>query len=414
MPLVFAWAALRRHAIVVTCVALAAELRDALARSSTTLRRPPTGSASNPVVGVLADTSNHRRAHRADAPDHSHGHGVEAQAAEIGDPPLLGENVPLRHQVRVACIALLLAVSARIVNALELACNAVRRHPFSAGCTAFLLSLTASLLGVSVPLALAGWALASLTSLSAWRALEPLGLVWLGCRSPSHLERERLDPALGADRIEVLIFDAAEPWLGRGVRSLVLSRALLDLLEDRALAGLLAQATAQVRNASLPGEFVVWLGNVPLLGVWCLSRFLVQLGRLLAIAVGASLVLPLALWPGGFTRWAGRLFGAAIVGCLGATLVSSGVSAAGLGLLLAWAIVPGLRALLNWETRQAEFAADDATLDAGLGWELVEALETLAWAASVPPPPVPLGWLCHLCTPLTPRADRIWQKLAQP
>ena len=290
----------------------------------------------------------------------------------------------------------------------------MRRHPFSVTCTALLVTLSASLLGVSVPLALLLWALASLLSLETWRALEPFVLARLGCRSPSHLERERLDPALGSDRLEVLVLDAAEPWLGRGVRTLVLSRALLDLLEDRALAGLLAQAKEQVRAASLPGELVVWLGNLPLLGAWYLSRDLVQLGRLLAIAVGASLVLPLALWPDGFTRWVGRLFGAAIVGLLGSALLSSGLSAAGLGLLLAWALVPGLQTLLNWETRLAETAADDATLDAGLGWELLEALETLAWAASVPPPAAPLGWLCRLATPLTTRADRLWQTLSQP
>jgi hypothetical protein len=120
------------------------------------------------------------------------------------------------------------------------------------------------------------------------------------------------------------------------------------------------------------------------------------------------------IWPGGFTRWGGRLFGAAIVGLLGSALLSSGLSAAGLGLLVAWAVGPGLEALLSWETRRAETAADDATLAAGLGWELLEALETLAWAESVPPPAAPLGWLCRLATPLTTRADRIWQALSQP
>jgi hypothetical protein len=193
-----------------------------------------------------------------------------------------------------------------------------------------------------------------------------------------------------------------------------MSSALLDLLEDRALAGLLAQASAQVYAASLPGELLVWLGNLPILAAWYLSRHLVQLGRLLAIAVGANLVLPLVLWPGGFTRWVGRLFGAVIVGLLGSALLSSGLSAAGLGLLLAWAIVPGLAALLNWETRQAETAADDTTVANGLGWELLEALETLTWSASVPPPAAPLGWLCRLATPLTTRADRLWRKLSQP
>jgi hypothetical protein len=325
-----------------------------------------------------------------------------------------------RRPFNLFCNVLLATLSASLLGALALAWKAVRRHPFSVASTALLVTLSSSLLGVSAPLALVLWALASLLSLVTWRALEPFVLARLGCRPPSHLERERLDPALGpvesvrSVRVEVLVIDAAEPWLGRGVRSLVLSRALLDLLEDRALAGILAQAGEQVRTASLPGELVVWLGNLPLLSVWSLSRGLVQLGRLLAIAVGTSLVLPLVIWPGGFTRWGGRLFGAAIVGLLGSALLSSGLSVAGLSLLVAWAVVPGLEALLSWETRRAETAADDATLAAGLGWELLEALETLAWAESVPPPAAPLGWLCRLATPLTTRADRIWQTLSQP
>jgi len=357
----------------------------------------------------------------------------------------------------------------RVFETLALAWRGARRHPCGAGCTALLVTLSASLLGVSVPLALLTWALASPLALTGWWLLEPHGLRRLGGRPPSHLERERLaaalasaglnirvvdtphrstgvdvtvvdaahrstgvdvtvvdaahgstgvdvtvvDGALGCAAIEVMVVDAAEPWLGRGVRCLVLSRALLDLLEDRALAGLLVQASAQLRAASLVGELVVWLGNLPLLGAWYLSRQLVQLGRVLAIAVGASLVLPLVFWPGGFTRWAGRVFGAAIVGLLGAALLSSGLAAAGLGLLVAWAVVPGLGALLDWETRRAEHAADDATLEVGRGWELLEALETLAWAESVPSPAGPLGWLCRRATPLTVRADRIWRTLAQ-
>ena len=227
--------------------------------------------------------------------------------------------------------AVLANVSAGLVATLALAWKALRRRPFSVSCTALLVVLSARLLGVPVPLVLLVWLLAALLVLATWHALEPFVLARLGCRPPGHLDRERLDPLLGPGCVDVLLHDAAEPWLGRGVRSLVLSRALLDLLEDRALAGLLAQAGEQVRAASLPGELVVWLGNLPLLSAWYLSRSLVQLGRLLAIVVGASLVLPLVVWPAGFTRWAGRLFGAAIVGLLGSALLSRGLSAAGPG-----------------------------------------------------------------------------------
>jgi hypothetical protein len=318
-----------------------------------------------------------------------------------------------RPRLITSSIAHLGVLSASALGTLVLAGTAVWRHRCAVVCTTFLLALSARLADASVPLALLVWVLASLISLAAWRLFEPFGLRRLACRPPGHLERERLGPVLAGDNVDVLVVDAAQPWLAHGVRTLVVSRALLDLLEDRALAGLLAQATIQVRAASLPGELLAWLGNLPLLGVWCLTRGLMQLGRLLAIGVGSSLVLPMVFWPDGFTRWAGRLFGIVGVGLLGSAMMSSGLSAAGLGFLLAWAVVPGLRALLNWEARQAEIAADDATFAAGRGWELLEALETLAWAEAPPRPAAPLGWLCRAATPLTDRADRIWDKLAR-
>jgi hypothetical protein len=308
-----------------------------------------------------------------------------------------------------------------------LAWAALRRHPFSVSCSAILAASSASLFGTPVPVALVMWATLSLFGITLWHALEPVILRRLGCRSPSWLERERLDRALGTTRrdgvrldrtlgdakVGVVLLDATEPWLGRGLRSLVVSRALLDLLEDRAIQGLLAQAACEVRAASLAGELVVWLGNLPLLSTWILGRWLAQLGRLLALAVGSSLVVPMLLWPAGFIRWAGRLFGAAIVALLGSVLLSSGLAAPGLGLLLAWALVPGLHALLAWESRRAEQCADQATVEAGLGWQLLEALETLAFAESLPPPDGLLGLLCRRGSPLPARADRVWRALSQ-
>jgi hypothetical protein len=244
-------------------------------------------------------------------------------------------------------------------------------------------------------------------------ALEPFALRRLGCRAPSRLESERLDavPCFGPDHI--LVFDAAAPWHLRGLRTLVVSRGLFELLEDRAFVGMLSQASARVHSARLAGELVVWLGNMPFVAVWCVSGGLAQLGRLLAIVVGSSLVVPLLLWPQGFIRWGGRLFGAAIVGVVGAALLCSGLAAAGLGLVLAWAVVPGLAALLSWESRRVEMAADRETIEAGLGWQLLEALETLIWAESVPTPGGLLGLLCRTGSPLASRADRLWQALSQ-
>jgi hypothetical protein len=221
-------------------------------------------------------------------------------------------------------------------------------------------------------------------------------------------------PQLGAGlrtAIGLQVVDAQQPWVGTGLRNVVVSRALLDVLDDRALVGLLAQASHQLHSGSLPGELVVWLGNLPVLGVWYFARLLGWLGRCLAIVVGASLVLPVVLCPAGWTRWVGRLFGAVIIGLLGSTLVSSRLAAPGLGLLLAWAVVPVLAALLGWERRRAEQRADNATVAAGLGWHLLEALETLAWCESLEAPCRLLGLLRPGGAPIPDRADHLWRTL---
>jgi hypothetical protein len=248
--------------------------------------------------------------------------------------------------------------------------------------------------------------------LAVWYAFESVVLRTLGCRQASRLERERLNPVIRSSGLQVLVFDAPHPWLERGLRSLVISSATLDLLDDRAVLGLVTQTVGQLGSASLAAELTVWLGNLPLLGAWVLDRWLAQLGRLLALAVGGSLVVPLLIWPTGFIRWVGRLFGAVVVGLLGSALLSSGLAAPGIGLLLAWALVPALRALLTWESRRAEAVADLATVEAGLGWQLLEALETLAFAESSPLPDGVLGLLGRRGSPYATRAERVWRGLS--
>jgi hypothetical protein len=158
---------------------------------------------------------------------------------------------------------------------------------------------------------------------------------------------------------------------------------------------------------------MVWLGNLPLVAGRVVAGWLVQLGRLLALVVGSSLVVPILIWPTGFIRWAGRLFGAIGVVLVGSALVSSGLAATGLGLLLGWPLGRGLRALLAWESRRAEHLADQATIDAGLGWQLLEALETLAFAESLAPPDGLLGVFCRRASPLNVRADRVWRAVSR-
>ena len=284
---------------------------------------------------------------------------------------------------------------------------ALRRRPFATGSTALLLLSIASLLGAPAPTALVVWLAVSAASLEVWHTVEPVMLQRLGYRAPTFAERERLDSALTCNHLEVLGLDSPELWVGRGLRSLVVTRAILDVLEDRALLGLLHDTAESVRRAILAGHLLVSIGTLPFLLAGWLSQALTLLGRWLAVAVGSALVLPRMLWPHGFAVWAGRAFGAMIVGVLGSALVSNGFGAAGLALLTAWAVVPGLRALLAWETRRAEAVADRATIRDGLGWELVEALETLQLAEPLPRPGGLHGVFCPPGAPLGARADRL-------
>ena len=295
---------------------------------------------------------------------------------------------------------------------LALISAALRRRPFTLLYAALLLAAFASLIGAPVPLALVAWFAASIAALELWHAAEPTILWRLGCCAPTHAERERIEASLGCVHLEVLVLDSPRLWLGRGLRSLVVTRAALEVLEDRALVGVLYQAAAPAHCAAVAGQVVVWIGSLPILSASTASTGLALLGRLLALVVGNALVIPLLLWPEGFIRWAGRAFGALIVGLVGSVLLSSGLAAAGAALLLAWAIVPGLRALLAWEARQTERAADQATIAAGLGWELLEGLDTFALAEPMSAPSGLLGVLASAGAPLPVRAERIRRALS--
>ena len=296
---------------------------------------------------------------------------------------------------------------------LALIIAALRRRPFTLLASALLLAMLASLLGTPAPTAVLAWLAASAASLEAWHSAERFVLRRLGYRPPTADERERLDPTLKCTHLEILVLDSPNLWVGRGLRCLVVTRALLDLLEDRALVGLLHEAAASVRRAALAANLLVSIGALPMLIACRLTHALTLLGRLVAMTVGAALVLPLVVWPHGFVVWVGRVFGGIFVGLLGSALVSYGFAAPGLVLLVAWAVVPGLRALLAWETRRAETVADQATIAAGLGWELVEALETLHEAEPLQPPIGLHALLSPPGAPLAARADRIRRALAQ-
>jgi hypothetical protein len=295
---------------------------------------------------------------------------------------------------------------------LALTCAAFRCRPFSLLASALLLVILASLLDMPAPMALLVWLAASLAMLEAFHVLESFILKRLGYRPPTYAERERLEPAAGCGHIRVMVIDAPELWVGHGLRILVITCGMLDVLEDRALTGMLHNATNATWPAALAAEMLAWFGALPITVAWSLSRCVTAVARLLAVAIGRALVLPLVVWPRGFTVWGGRALAGVIVGLFGAALLSNGLAAVGLVVLLAWALVPGLQALLTWETRRAESRADDATVSAGLGWQLVEALETLQMAQPLATPPGLHGLLSPAGAPLGARADRIRRVLA--
>src|SRR5262249_28789611 len=105
------------------------------------------------------------------------------------------------------------------MTVLSLLWAALRVHAPSLLFTLVLLAFSSSLLHSPVPLALLLWASVTSLTLWAWYALESFTLRRLGCRSAGHLDRERIDAALNAAGIdvpvEVLVIDAAEPFIGR-------------------------------------------------------------------------------------------------------------------------------------------------------------------------------------------------------
>jgi hypothetical protein len=282
---------------------------------------------------------------------------------------------------------------------------ALRRRPFSVLWTLLLTITWASLLRVPASAAVLAWVLASLFVLEVWLVFEPTILEQLGCRTLAPREQQRILDWTRRFNISVRMFNDPAPWVGGALRTVVISRGAFELLEDRCLYGLLCQAAMLQRGPIQVREVVVWLGNAPLLAAWCASRWLAQLGRLLAFALGSALLLPLLLWPAGLVRGLGRLLGAILVGLVGAVLVSNGQPALGVALWVACALVPGIKALLAWEARHMEAEADRATLAAG--WQLLDALEWLVSHDAGPP----CGAMRLLVRPGAPphqRADRLW------
>ncbi|HET6317429.1 MAG TPA: hypothetical protein VFG86_13290, partial [Chloroflexota bacterium] len=174
---------------------------------------------------------------------------------------------------------------------------ALRRRPFSLICTILLGITWSAFLRVPAPAAMCVWVLTSLFVLELWLVFEPFILERLGCRSLAPREQDRLTELMRHFNISVRIAnDSSSLWVGGALRTVVVSRGAFEQLDDAALHGLVAQAALRQRSPILLREIVVWLGNAPILVAWCMGRGLALLGRLVALALGSALVLPLLLW----------------------------------------------------------------------------------------------------------------------
>src|SRR6185312_11656631 len=198
-------------------------------------------------------------------------------------------------------------------------------------------------------------------------------------------ERELLDAYAGYLAVPVRVADDPAVWIGSGLRTVVISSGALEALDEEATFGLLAHADVQRRSAWLIRAGCVWLGNLPLLAAWGLDLAIAKLAELLADVIGQAL-LPMQLSREGFVTWTGRV-----------------VAALGLGLLLGWAMVPVLGALLAREAHWIEADADRVIVKGGLGQHLLEGLEHPAMLDATPP----AGFLRLLVNPSAPRARRI-------
>ena len=129
---------------------------------------------------------------------------------------------------------------------------ALRRRPFSVLYTFVLVVIYAALLRVPVIPTVLLWGMTSLLVLGLGLLVEPFVLDRLGCHIPTRGEQERLDSSIRRFNIAVRVANDPSPWVGSGLRTVVVSRGALELLEDRGLVGLLAQATEQ-QQATGPG-----------------------------------------------------------------------------------------------------------------------------------------------------------------
>src|SRR5262245_7241294 len=114
---------------------------------------------------------------------------------------------------------------------------ALRRRPFSVLVTLALVLIYAALLQVPAPLAVFGWAITSVFAVELWLLLERFVLARAGCAEPTPSERTRLEPWLSQLALQVRVADDPTVWIGSGLRTIVISRGALQVLDEPGIFG---------------------------------------------------------------------------------------------------------------------------------------------------------------------------------
>ena len=195
--------------------------------------------------------------------------------------------------------------------------NIMLSRPASLGCALVLACATALLASVDMPTTILVWAVTSVIALGVWRKTERLVLRAVGCRPLSARGTRTFSGGLDTGSpTKMLIVDLADHRLCTvsDRSSLVLACSMCSTNADSTGC---SRIPARLEPATVAGELVVSIGMLPLHIGWYVNSLIGALGRLLALAIGMSLVVPLVIWPHGYLRWGGRLFGSMIGGMLG-------------------------------------------------------------------------------------------------
>ena len=290
---------------------------------------------------------------------------------------------------------------------------ALRQRAASVLFTLLLVCLQASLFGLPVWQAVLGWVCLWLLALLGWYLGENWLLALAGCRAATPPERDRLAAVHPASALRLRVDEDDATWVEAGLRTLLVSRGALEVLDDPELTGMLADAEARAQAAGAAGQLLAWIGTAPLSMLQSAGRLVGQFGRVVAMELGTLVVIPVVVWPDGFVRVAGAVFGAVFVLIASCILAAGGSIGLGAGLLLAWVALPGLRVIQEWEARRIEARADRAAAQAGFGRHLIAALELLVLLQPAPAPSSLVARLLGTRPPTEARIQRLWRLMEQ-